>query len=165
MSEQTLEQYQEKFSDVIVGTQEYAGEMTLEVKTEALLDVCTTLKDQFGFSYLADITSIDFYTDEKRFGVAYNLVNLTDRKRLRVVVRVDEEDPTVDSVVDIWPAANWNEREAIDMMGIKFRSHPDPRRIFMPEDFEYYPLRKEFPLIGIPGSIQTPDPAPPKEYD
>lgn len=163
MSAIQLNEYQE-LADFVVGTTVYAGELTIEIKPSANLKVLQILKDKFGFSYLSDITGVDYYTDEKRFGVSYNLVNLVARKRLRVMTRVDEKDPAVDSAVSVWPAANWFEREVWDMMGIRFHGHPDHRRIFMPEDFEYFPLRKEFPLIGIPGSIQVPVPDAPKEY-
>lgn len=163
MSEIQLNDYQD-IQDFVIGKTEYAGEVTIEVRAGAIVQVCETLKTKFGFNYLADITGVDYYTDEKRFGVSYNMVNLTDKKRLRVSVRVEERDPTVHSVVSVWPSANWFEREVYDMFGIRFGSHPDMRRIYMPEDFEYYPLRKEFPLIGIPGSIQTPIPDGPKEY-
>jgi len=159
-----ITQYREKFNDAIVASQEYAGELTLEIKAESCHEVLKSLKEVFGFDLLSDMTSIDYYTDELRFGVSYNLVSLSNRTRLRVTTRVEEDNPIVDSAVDIWAAANWFEREAWDMMGIRFNNHPDHRRMFMPEDFEYHPLRKEFPLIGIPGSIETPDPAPPKEY-
>jgi NADH-quinone oxidoreductase subunit C len=150
--------------EFLVGSSVYAGELTLEIKPSALLKVMAGLKSQMGYTFLADITGIDYYSDEKRFGVAYNLVNMIERKRLRVLVRVDEKEPTVDSVTDVWKAANWFEREVWDMVGIRFHGHPDHRRIYMPEDFDFHPLRKEFPLIGIPGSIQLPEPAPPKEY-
>lgn len=163
MSNIQVNEYQD-IEDFIVDTTEYAGEMTIEVKAAAIVQVCTVLRDKMGFDYLADITAVDYYTDDLRFGVSYNIVNLTDRKRLRITVRIPEKDPTVDSVVSVWQAANWFERECWDMMGIKFSQHPDLRRIYMPEDFEYFPLRKEFPLIGIPGSIQVPVPDPPKEY-
>ncbi|MEM6270074.1 MAG: NADH-quinone oxidoreductase subunit C [Bacteroidota bacterium] len=163
MSSIQINEYQE-IEDFVLKAKEYAGELTIEVRADSIVEVSRTLRDKFGFDYLADITAVDYYTDELRFGVAYNLCNLTDRKRLRISVRVEEDDPVVDSVIDVWQAANWFERECWDMMGIHFAGHPDLRRIYMPEDFEYFPLRKEFPLIGIPGSIQTPEPAPPKEY-
>lgn len=153
-----------EIQDWVVGTSHYAGETTIEVNPNAIMEVCQILKEKFGFGYLADISAIDYYTDEHRFGVAYNLVNLDEKKRLRILARLPENEPTLSSVVKVWPAANWFEREAWDMMGIRFQGHPDLRRIYMPEDFDYFPLRKEFPLIGIPGSIQTPVPDPPKTY-
>ncbi|MFM2377233.1 MAG: hypothetical protein RLZZ165_2330 [Bacteroidota bacterium] len=153
-----------EIQDWIIGTTQYAGETTIEVQPSAILQVCEILKTKFGFTYLADITAIDYYTDDNRFGVAYNIVNIANKRRLRILARLEEKEPVIQSVVSVWQAANWFEREAWDMMGIRFHGHPDPRRIYMPEDFEYFPLRKEFPLIGIPGSIQTPTPDGPKEY-
>ena len=76
--------------------------------------------------------------------------------RLRLKVDVDESDCTIDSVSSVWQAANWQERETYDMYGIKFNNHPDLRRMYMPEEFEYHPLRKDFPLMGIPGSLPLP---------
>jgi NADH-quinone oxidoreductase subunit C len=163
MSGIQLHDYQE-IQDWVVGVTYYAGETTIEVKPAAIVQVCEILKNKFGFDYLADITGIDYYTDEKRFGVAYNLVSISGKKRLRILARIEEGDPTIPSVIKVWQAANWFEREVWDMVGIRFSGHPDLRRIYMPEDFEYFPLRKEFPLIGIPGSIQTPIPDPPKTY-
>lgn len=150
--------------DYIVDVRSYAGEMTIEVKAEHIVGVCKTMKEQFGFSYLADISTVDHYTDEKRFEVAYNIVNMADRLRLRISTFVEEDNPTLDTVIPIWGGANWFEREAWDMMGIKFNNHPDLRRIFLPEDFEYHPMQKEFPQLGIPGSIDMPEKDPPKEY-
>ncbi|MEM6263301.1 MAG: NADH-quinone oxidoreductase subunit C [Bacteroidota bacterium] len=150
--------------DYIIEVRGYANEMTIEVKSEQVKEILTVLKTQFGFNYLADITASDLYTDDKRFELAYNIVNLEDRERLRICCRVEEDEPTVDSVIDVWPAAEWFEREAYDMMGIRFNDHPDLRRMFMPEDFQYHPLRKEFPQLGLPGSIDLPEKDPPKEY-
>ncbi|MEL6590863.1 MAG: NADH-quinone oxidoreductase subunit C [Bacteroidota bacterium] len=150
--------------DYIVDVRGYANEMTIEVKAEHLVSVIETLKSQYNFNYLADITASDNYTDELRFEIAYNLVNMNDRQRLRVCCRVDEDNPVVATITNIWKSANWFEREAFDMYGIKFEGHPDLRRMFMPEDYEYFPLRKEFPLLGIPGSIELPEKDPPKQY-
>ena len=103
---------------------------------------------------------MDRFTEEDRYEVFYNLVNFQSRKRLRLKVRVDEEDLAVPSVTDVWRAANWNEREAYDMLGIRFEGNPDLRRMYLPEDFEYHPLRKEFPLLGIPGTLPLPPQTP-----
>ena len=163
MSGIQLSEYQE-IQDWIITVEHYAGETTIEVTATAIVQVCEILKEKFGYNYLADMTGIDYYTDDLRFGVAYNLVGLDTKKRLRIVVKVGEHEPTVLSVVSVWQAANWYEREIWDMFGIRFGGHPDLRRIYMPEDFEYHPLRKEFPLIGIPGSLQVPVNDGPKEY-
>lgn len=142
----------------------YVGELTITVDRHELFSVLKNLKEEFGFDYLVDIVSIDHYRDAQRFEVSYNIFNLTEKKRIRVKTFVEEDKPEVESVVSLWASADWYEREVFDMMGIIFTNHPDLRRIYMPEDFEYYPLRKEFPLIGIEGSIQLPDKDPPKGY-
>jgi NADH-quinone oxidoreductase subunit C len=149
--------------ELIVDMRGYAGEITIEVAVENIFSVLKTFKDEFGFSYLTDITGTDNYTDENRFQLDYNIINIDARQRLRISCRVEESEPEVDSVTSLWGSANWFEREVFDMIGIRFRNHPDLRRMYMPEDFEYYPLRKEFPLLGIPGSIQLPDKAT-KDY-
>lgn len=143
--------------DYIIDIRSYANELTLEIKPEHIYVVLKMLKENFAFNALIDITASDFYTDEKRFEVAYNIISMEYQQRLRISACVEEDKPEVDSVVSIWGSADWYERECFDMMGIKFHHHPDLRRIYMPEDFQYYPLRKEFPLLGIPGSIQMPD--------
>lgn len=136
------------------------GDVQLLVPRTIIIDVLRTLKDDFGFTYLIDIVATDRFTTEDRFEVIWNIISLKDQSRIFVKTRVPEEDPSLPSTVDIWPAANWNEREAYDMMGIRFTGHPDLRRLFLPEDFEYFPLRKEFPLMGVPGSIPLPSTSP-----
>lgn len=141
----------------IIAVREHAGQQTIEIHKEYLLEACRSFKDKLGFSYLVDIVGIDHYTDERRFEVLYILANMASGERIRLSVRLDEHHPEMPSLVHLWPGAAWNEREAFDMLGIRFDGNPDLRRIFMPEDFEYFPLRKEFPLLGIPGAIQLPD--------
>ncbi len=145
-----------RFGDAVRGVEEYAGEQTVLVEKGSLLEICGVLKSELGFDYLADMGGIDRFTEDERFEVFYNLVSLEGHKRLRVKVRVDEENPVVDSVVSVWLAAGWNERECFDMFGIRFAGHPDLRRMLLPEDFEHFPLRKEFPPLGIPGSLPIP---------
>ncbi|HEX9953558.1 MAG TPA: NADH-quinone oxidoreductase subunit C [Rubricoccaceae bacterium] len=151
----------DRFPDAIGETTLYAGETTIYISLDGLVDVCRYLYDEVGFTYLSDMVSIDRFTETDRFEVAYNLIALKERRRLRLKVRVDEDDPLVPSVTGVWPNAAWHEREAWDMMGIRFSGLTDHRRIYMPEDFEYHPLRKEFPTLGIPGSL----PLPPNESD
>ena len=138
----------------------YAGETTVYVDKDAIAEVCLFLRDEVGFDYMADMATVDRFTEDDRFEVVYNLCALKERKRLRLKVRVDEEDVTVPTVTHVWPGAGWHEREAWDMMGVKFSGNPDLRRIYMPEDFEYHPLRKEFPTLGIPGSLPLPPNSP-----
>jgi NADH-quinone oxidoreductase subunit C len=94
--------------------------------------------------------------DEERYLVVYQLTSFKNRERLRLKVKVAGTNPVCPSITSVFPAANWNEREAFDMFGIDFKGHPDMRRIYMPEEFEFYPLRKDFPLMGIPGSLTLP---------
>lgn len=144
------------FGDDVHEVGEYAGETTVRVAVARIVEVCTHLRDTFGFTYLADLGGLDRFTDDDRFEVFYNLVSIERQRRLRLVVRVSEEHPHVATVTGVWPSAGWHEREAWDMFGLRFDGHEDLRRIYMPEDFEYHPLRKEFPLLGIPGSLPLP---------
>ena len=146
-----------RFSEAILSTDKFRDEHTFMVKPQFIKDVCLCLKDDLGFDLCSDICGADRFTDDDRFEVVYNLFNTGEKIRIRLKVRVDESDPHVPSVVSVWESADWYERETYDMYGIVFEGHPDLRRIYMPEDFEYYPLRKEFPLIGIPGSIPLPE--------
>lgn len=152
------------FQDFIVEVRGHAGEMTIEIRPEQLVQVMQVLKKEFGFNYLVDISASDHYTDEKRFELSYNLVSHANGQRLRISTFVEEEDPRVESITSIWVGATWMEREAYDMLGIKFEGHEDLRRIYLPEDFQWHPMRKEFPLLGIPGSLSLPEKDPPKEY-
>lgn len=149
-----------KHPDTIIEVSNYQGDTLITVKLEAIHGILNTLKTDLRFLYFCDMLATDRFTSEDRFEVIYNLVCLKDQKRIFIKTRCSEEDPTVPTVTDIWPAANWHEREAYDMFGIHFEGHPDLRRLFMPEDFKYHPLRKEFPLLGIPGSIELPSTTP-----
>lgn len=154
--EEILSRIQSDLSDSLLKSELYRGETTLYIKKQDIVSVCKKLKSDFGFNFLADVLGTDRFTDEDRFEVIYHLRNLTEAWFLRLVVLVDEKDLAVDTVSSVWKTANWEEREVFDMYGIKFNHHPDLRRMYMPQDFEYYPLRKEFPLIGIEGSIPLP---------
>ena len=150
----------ETFGDAIGPVETYANEDTVFIAKAKIRAVCRTLKNDYGFNYFSDCGGIDRFTEEDRFEMFYNLVNLDRQRRIRLKVRIDESDMHVPSVVSVYRAANWNEREAYDMLGIIFDDHPDLRRMYMPEDFEYYPLRKEFPLLGVPGSLPLPPQTP-----
>jgi len=96
------------------------------------------------------------YRPEARFEVVYHLYSLKNTRYLRLKVLVEEDQAVVPTLTGVWPAANWHERETFDMFGIRFAGHPDLRRLYMPEEFEYHPLRKDFPLMGIPDSLPLP---------
>ncbi len=158
MNDRIREKLTERFGAFIDSINEYRGELTVVLKKGGLVEVCRFLRDDpdMQFDSLRDICGTDYYRPSERFEVVYNLYSISRRARLRLKVRVDESDLHVPTVVDVWPAADWNERETYDMFGIIFDGHPDLRRIYLPEDFEYYPLRKDFPLMGIPGSLPLP---------
>lgn len=153
----------ENYADAFIEVYQSSGDTFVRVEANTIVDICRYLKNEQHFVYLTDVFGTDRFTSEERFEVIYNLISLRDRERLFVKVRLPEEEPVLESVADIWKAASWMEREVYDMFGIKFTNHPDFRRIYMPEDFDYYPLRKEFPLLGIPGSIELPNTTPDTE--
>lgn len=159
MNNQTvLDRLKARFGVTILESKEFRGELTVVVPREKIVEVCRFLKTDSDLSYdfLSDLCGIDMYTPEKRFGVIYNLLSLRNRHRFRIKTFLEEEDPKLPSVTSVWGGANCHERETYDMFGIVFEGHPDLRRMYMPEEFEYYPLRKDFPLMGIPGSLPLP---------
>ncbi len=152
-----------EYSDKLIEVYQSSDDTFVRVETDSIVEICTYLKEKQHFVFLCDVFGNDRYTSDERFEVVYNLMNLRTQTRLFLKARVEEENPVIDSVTSIWKAAGWNEREVYDMFGIRFEGHPDLRRIFMPEDFEYFPMRKEFPLLGIPGSIELPNTTPDTE--
>lgn len=132
------------------------GEITLDVPREHLLEVCKALRDepQFGFEQLMDICGLDYSEygngdwQGPRFACAYHLLSIKNNQRVRLKVFISEEDPRLPSVIEIWNAANWFEREAFDLFGILFENHPDLRRLLTDYGFIGHPFRKDFPLIG-----------------
>ncbi len=151
---------QDEFEDDVHEVSVYAHEHTVRVARERIVEICRYLKEEQGFTYLSDLGGIDRFEDRDRFEVFYNLINLKGRKRIRLKIRIDESDLNAPTITHLFRAAGWNEREVYDMMGIRFDDHPDMRRMYMPEDFEHFPQRKEFPLLGIPGSLPLPPQTP-----
>jgi NADH-quinone oxidoreductase subunit C len=123
-------------------------QITFYVAAADLPAVARVLRDRPGLRYalLAELTAVDFHPREPRFELVYLLVSLEHRSRLRMKVRLSGSDARVRSVTDVWPAANWLEREVWDLFGIVFDGHPDPRRLLMPEDWTGFPLRKDYPV-------------------
>jgi NADH-quinone oxidoreductase subunit C len=132
---------------------EFRGETTIIIDRADIREVAKFCKEELSFDYLLDISSVDNFGAEPRFEVVYELYSLAKAVHLRLKLRLAEEDPTVDTVCDLWPTANWHEREIWDMMGLRFNNHPDLRRILMWEGYPYFPLRKEFPLEGLPSDM------------
>lgn len=152
--EQIAKMIEEKFPGQVQGTVTHAGQVGVMLNKDRIKDICLFLRDEpsLRMDHLADLTAVDFsqYPGDKgpRFEVVYNLISTVHRHRIRLKVRVPEEDPSVDTVSSVWNTANWHERETYDLMGVKFTGHPDLRRILLAEDWEGHPLRKEYPLKG-----------------
>ncbi len=148
-----VERLQEKFPEEIIEVGESAGQTYVIVKRERILDILKFLHDagDLLFDHLADLTAVDWYKKKTpRFEVVYNLYSIRYKEFLRIKAQVPEEDPRITSVTSIWKVANWFEREVYDMFGIVFEGHPDLRRLLMPEDWEGFPLRKDYPLFLKP---------------
>ncbi len=148
----------EQFNEIDFELSEYLDELTIKLPKEHIVKVCEFLKKDSDLEFLLclDITAIDWAKRKNRFTVVYHIYSFKNNFRLRLKADVDESDCAIDTVSSVWKGANWQERETYDMYGIKFNDHPDLRRMYMPEEFEYHPLRKDFPLMGIPGSIPLP---------
>jgi NADH-quinone oxidoreductase subunit C len=125
-------------------------EMTIYVDRAGIRETCALLRDDpaCSFNFLSDITCVDWYAAEPRFEVVYHLLSIPKKERVRLKVRLDSGSPAVESVTSVWPGANFFEREVFDLFGIRFIGHPYLRRILMPEDWEGYPLRKDYPVEG-----------------
>lgn len=148
------QQLKAKFPDLISDPAEFRGEITVELSdAERIAEVCDFARRKLGFDYLVDISSIDNYGDDPRFVVVYHLYGYSHHCGLRLKTPVGEEKGELPTVTEVWSTANWHEREAYDMMGIRFRGHPDLRRILMWEGYPYHPLRKDFPLAGKPSEV------------
>ncbi|HSE41712.1 MAG TPA: NADH-quinone oxidoreductase subunit C [Acidobacteriota bacterium] len=140
-----IESIRAKVSKDVLGFHSYLGDDTILIRRESIFPVLKLLKEEYGFDMLADLSAVDYLGQEPRFEVVYHLNSLQKNIRLRVKSPVTEGEE-VDSVVSLWSIANWLEREVWDMFGIKFKNHPDLRRLLMYEEFEGHPLRKDYPI-------------------
>ena len=138
---------QEKFPAAFVSTSEFRGEITVVLKADNLEPAMRWLRDELAFDLLLDISSVDHMGSEPRFEVVYELYSLTSKAHLRIKTSA-AEDVEVTTVSHLWATADWHEREIFDMMGIRFKGHPDLRRILMWDGYPHHPLRKDFPLAG-----------------
>lgn len=145
---------QTQFGELVSAPIEFRGEVTVKIAdAERIAEVCAFAKKELGFDYLVDLSSVDNYGTDPRWTVVYELYGYGHRCHLRLKTDVSEEKSELPTVSGIWRTANWHEREIYDMMGIKFRNHPDLRRILMWEGYPYFPLRKDFPLAGKPTNL------------
>ncbi len=148
---QVAERLKEQFPDEITEISKFRDQVSLTVKKDRALDVFRFLHDEpsLSFDFLKDLCGVDYLgKKETRFEVVYHLYSMEHRHMVRIKVPVSEGDCTVDSVTPVWIGADWHERECFDMYGIDFKGHPDMRRILMPEDWEGFPLRKDYPVKG-----------------
>jgi NADH-quinone oxidoreductase subunit C len=148
-----LQRLTDQFGAGLVETHEYRGDTTAVVERRVVTDVLRACREEpaLGFDVLMDLTAVDYSKypgreDGPRFEVVYHLYSIAHNHRLRVKVRVDEDDAVVPTAVPLWPIANWFEREVWDMFGIRFADHPDLRRLLMYEQFVGHPLRKDYPI-------------------
>lgn len=143
-----IEALRAAFPEAVQDTQVFRGEVTIIVDRAQIVAVCQYCRTAPGLEYnfLSDVTGIDYYPQEPRFGIAYHLYSMIHNRSLRLKVLLPGDDPVVPSVVSEYPAANWPEREIFDLLGVTFEGHPDLRRILMPEGWDGYPLRKDYPL-------------------
>ena len=130
---------------------EFRGEITVVIRREHLRRIAEFLCAEPGleFNFLSDISAVDRFPAEPRFELNYHLLSIANRQTLRLRVRVPGADPAVDSMTPVWPTANWHEREAYDLFGVRFEGHPELRRILMPDAWEGHPLRKDYPVEGF----------------
>jgi len=142
---------QDKFPEDVVEVVEFRGDTTVVVKPERIVEIMTALRDghDTGFKYLSMIAGMDYHPESPRFGVVYNLYSHKHHNRITLkAFLADDRAPAIDSVASVWSTAIWHEREAYDMMGIRFKGHPDLRRILLPGDWVGHPQRKDYPLKG-----------------
>jgi NADH-quinone oxidoreductase subunit C len=123
------------------------GELTLTIAPGDIRAACSTVQSA-GFNFFEDMTAVDWYPLAPRFQLSYHILSFARKDRIRLRVPLDESDLSIDSIVPVWPGANFFEREVFDLFGIRFADHPDLRRIMMPEDWKGYPLRKDYPVEG-----------------
>jgi NADH-quinone oxidoreductase subunit C len=143
----------QQFPNAIVDAVSTVDGPVLFIAPDHIVSVCRTLKDPMGFERLSAVTAVDWWPRVPRFEVVYFLHSMRHNARLRLTVRIGE-DEELESVVPVWRGANWYEREVFDLFGIRFRNHPNLERIMMPTDWEGHPLRKDYPVHGHKYSYQ-----------
>jgi NADH-quinone oxidoreductase subunit C len=136
--------------DSVKGARFDRGELIVYIDRTAIRAAAALLRDdpELRFNFLADLTCVDWYPNEPRFEVVYELLSMQRKERVRLKVRLEGQEPKLESLTSVWPAANYFEREVFDLFGIQFEGHPYLRRIMMPEDWQGHPLRKDYPVEG-----------------
>lgn len=159
MTGERLNLLKTKLQDFNIEYTDVNGTPAFYILKDDVLKVCNILKndESLSFNSCVDAVSVDRFVKKNRFEMIYNLLSIENNERIFIKIRLDSKKPEMESLIPVWRSANWYEREAYDMMGINFLNHPDLRRMYMPDEFEYHPLRKDFPLMGIPDSIPLPN--------
>jgi NADH-quinone oxidoreductase subunit C len=153
MAQDVFDSLENSFGEKLQSKIEFRGETTYAIQESDLRSVAKFCRDHLSLDYLLDITSIDNFGEEPRFEIVYHLYSIPHAVHLRLKLKLSEDVGALDTISDIWPTANWHEREIYDMMGIKFNGHPDLRRILMWDGYPFFPLRKDFPLAGLPSDM------------
>ncbi|HPS64518.1 MAG TPA: NADH-quinone oxidoreductase subunit C [Ignavibacteria bacterium] len=158
MNEEKINLLKDKLKSFEIEYADATGTPQLVVKKENVVSVGEILKsdEDFKFDMLIDEFGVDKFTKNERFEVIVSLWSEKHKDRIFLKIKLDTKNPVMPTLTGVWKSANFNERETYDMFGIIFEGHPDMRRIYMPENFEYHPLRKDFPLMGIPSSLDLP---------
>lgn len=123
------------------------NELTLTVSRSRIREAAATAQAA-GYNYFEDMTAVDWFPSSPRFQLSYHILSHAFKERIRLCVMVEESQPSVESITPVWPSANYFEREVFDLFGVRFDGHPNLRRIMMPEDWQGYPLRKDYPVEG-----------------
>jgi NADH-quinone oxidoreductase subunit C len=163
-----LARLRERFPQAVLATHAYRGDASAEIVPASLLEVCAFLRDDpvLAFDFLVDVTAVDYIGSVPRFELVYHFYSIPRNHRVRVKARVPEERPCIASLTSLWRGADWLERETFDMYGIRFEGHPDLRRIYLYEEFQGHPLRKDYPKekrqplvtrrdVGEPQAVRT----------
>lgn len=143
-----VQKIREKFASSLLDVREFRGEVTVTVRKEDIVAVCSLLKSELSYNMLTDITAVDYPESDQRFMMVYNLYSIPNKDRIRIKAPVGEDACSIDTLSGLWNSANWLEREVYDLFGINFVNHPDLRRILMTDDWVGHPLRKDYPLQG-----------------
>ena len=146
--DETAAALQERFGEAVQDVLRFRGEVTAVVAPESIPDVALFCRDQLGYTFLDDISAVDWLDRSPRFDIVYQMTSLTEWVRFRLKTLVDAETGPR-TVIPVWPAANWAEREVWDLFGIEFDGHPDLRRLLLPDGWIGHPLRKDFPQTQI----------------
>jgi NADH-quinone oxidoreductase subunit C len=144
----TISKLHQNFPEHIIDTHHQHGDHTVRVKPDRILDIAKFLKEdpELDYNFLTDLTAVDYLGQEPRFEVVYHFYSLGKNQRIRIKVPLPENQLEIDSLTPLWKTANWLERECSEFFGVTFKNHPDMRHLFLYDEFEGFPLRKDYPL-------------------